>query len=96
MDTSFILASFDLHCEWKNTPPAYRIYLNNELFTERTWEWRDAYLKNTLQIQGPSGEYKVRIEPVQPCDAKFWATNHAIEQGPAEWANQHRLIIKGN
>jgi hypothetical protein len=40
----------DIHCEWAGTAPSYRVFVNDELFTERTFIWRDQYLTEILQI----------------------------------------------
>ena len=37
METVFVKAMFDIDCEWSDTQPAYRVFVNDELFTERTW-----------------------------------------------------------
>jgi hypothetical protein len=50
MKNQFVLASFDINCTWKKIAPVYRILVNNELFAERQWRWRDHYLTEVLQI----------------------------------------------
>ena len=37
MKTYFI--EFYLFCNWKDLPPTYRIFLDDELITERTYIW---------------------------------------------------------
>jgi len=37
MQTCFI--SFNLFCKWKDFPQTYRIYLNDQLMTERDYIW---------------------------------------------------------
>ena len=85
MDTVFVRALFDIDCDWEGLPPSYRVYVNDELFAERTWAWTDCYLTEMLQIQAPPGKYHVRIEKVGPSLAEFRTANHRIEHGPACW-----------
>ena len=54
---------FDLYCDWQTNPPAYRVYVNNEMFTESNYVWSGPqYLTEMLQLDAPPGKYKVRIE----------------------------------
>ena len=84
---------FDLDCEWEGLPPTYRIYVNDELFAERTWTWVDHYLTEMLQISAPPGVYQVRVEPVSPHLSKFTATNHKVEYGPGCWRDPAHVEI---
>jgi hypothetical protein len=91
--TQFVKASFDLNCDWEGLPPVYRIYVNDELFTEREWIWIDHYLTETLQIEAPPGQYSVRVEPVGPCIANFVVKNNKIDHGHAAWRGETALEI---
>jgi hypothetical protein len=42
------------------------VYVNNELFNERTWVWREQYLEEFLQIWAGPGKYELRWELVPP------------------------------
>ena len=88
VNTKFVKAIFDINCSWEWIQPAYRVYVNDELFTERTWIWTDFYLEETLQIQAPPGKYQVRLEPVTPNLAKFEVSNFRIEYGNARWISE--------
>ena len=92
MDTVFVKAFFDLDCEWEGLPPTYRVYVNDELFAERSWIWTDCYLSEMLQIQAPPGRYEVRVEPVGPNLARFTVANHRVEYGPAHWIKKGRVL----
>ena len=93
MDRHVVLAGFDLYCEWSGTPPVYRVWLDDQLFTERTWCWNDVYLENLLQINSPTAKYTLRVEKVGDSDAKFTVKRHRIERGPARWAKNNKLVI---
>lgn len=92
METVFVKAMFDIDCEWSDTQPAYRVFVNDELFTERTWVWQDTYLEEILQIQACPGQYHIQLKPVHS-HSKFTVTNHRIEHGPARWIDDEHLEI---
>ena len=71
----------------------YRVYVNDELFSEREWRWTDCYLTEILQIQAPPGRYVVRIEPVGRNLATFTTRNHRVEYGTAQWIDAQNLEI---
>ena len=93
MKKQFVKAFFDLHCDWQGLPPSYRIYINDELFAERTFYWENEYLKEILQIEAPAGMYTVKFEPLKPNLATFQMENHGIEHGSARWVDQQTLEI---
>ena len=93
MENKFVRAVFDLDCEWEGLTPTYRIYVNDELFAERTWVWTNEYLIEMLQISAPPGVYQVRVEPVAPHLARFVADNHRVEYGPGRWIRTDSLEI---
>jgi hypothetical protein len=91
MKTVFVKAVFDINCKIfnharkNNIMPVYRVFVNDELFTERTWIWEDVYLEEILQIQAAAGQYQVQLQAVMPEYHKFTVSNHRIEHGPAQW-----------
>ena len=89
----FVKALFDLDCDWEGLPPVYRIYVDDELFAERTWRWTEHRLTEILQIDAVPGNYTVRIESVLPSLAKFNTQKHRVTHGPAKWIDQHTLEI---
>jgi hypothetical protein len=83
MQTEFVIAVADINCEWSGEPPRYRCYVNNELFTERTWIWKDVYLEEALQILAEPGRYHIRYELVDADNATLTANNYKITLGTA-------------
>jgi hypothetical protein len=83
MEPEFVIAKCDIYCNWTGPYPRYRCYVNNELFTERTWIWRDCYLEENLQIMAPPGMYTVKVELLDTEHAKIKMRNLRIETGPA-------------
>ena len=79
---AFCRVSFDLFCD-KGHDPRYRIYVNNELFTERTYIWKGTqYLRENLQINAEPGVYKIELEKIDPSKLKM--RNTRVDLGPAE------------
>lgn len=92
MSTVFVKAWFDLDCEWEGLPPTYRVYVNDELFAERTWIWTDHYLSEMLQILAEPGRYEVRVEHAGPDLARFIVSNQRVEIGPGAWIKKGRVL----
>jgi len=95
MNRYFVQVLADVNCEWEGLDPVYRVYVNEELFAERSWRWTDAYLEETLQIEAEPGEYRLRWELVQPCLARLTVSNVRVDQGPASVKNNELLRITG-
>jgi hypothetical protein len=74
--------------------PQYRAYVNNELFTERTWIWRNEYLEECLQIFAPPGKYNIRYELVDPLSATLQVKNLRVINGPGVIVENNCLLIK--
>lgn len=94
MTRHFIRLLFDVHCDWEGRAPDYRVYVNDELFTERTYNFTDAYLEEMLQIEAPPGEYQIRCELVPPAFARIRTENMRVDFGPGV-ANGNTLRIHG-
>ena len=86
MTKEYIRLLCDVHCEWEGLPPIYRVYVNDELFAERTWIWADSavYLEELLQIEAEPGEYQIRYELVPPNLAQLAVKNMRVEHGPGQ------------
>lgn len=54
----------DVHCNWSEVPPAYRIYVNNDLITERTFSWPgyQVYIRENITCDLAQGIHRIRIE----------------------------------
>ena len=93
MEPVFVKAHFDLHCDWEGLPPSYRVYVNDELFAERTYIWTNEYLNEMLQISAPPGRYQVRVELIKPNLAKVSTENYTVSVGPGRWIEPGVLEI---
>jgi hypothetical protein len=94
MTKQFIRVLYDIDCEWESFEPIYRTYVNDELFSERTWRWTEHYLEELLQIQAEPGEYVIRHELVAPHLATLTVSNMRVDHGPATVENSVLRIVQ--
>jgi hypothetical protein len=87
MSKQFICVLYDIDCEWESFEPIYRTYVNDELFSERTWRWTEHYLEEMLQIEAEPGEYVIRHELVPPHLATLTVSNMRVKNGAATVEN---------
>jgi hypothetical protein len=68
----------------KLLPSIYRLYINNDLLTERTWRYgnHNALHEEIYANLKPDNEYTLRVEPVvkNPAQAKFKVSDFATPQ----------------
>jgi hypothetical protein len=93
MDKKFVRILSNIDCEWEGLPPVYRLYVNEELFSERTWTWRDARLQEELQIEAVPGDYALRYELVAPHLASMLVKDLTVDVGPAQVVDSTRFRI---
>jgi len=84
MTKQFVRILSDIDCDWKALPPIYRLYVNDELFSERTWIWTDKFLQENLQIEAEPGVYELKYELVAPHLATLKVGSLSVDYGPAE------------
>lgn len=87
MQTHFVRVKCDVTVKVFNYPLRYRAYVNEELFTERTWIWPEAYLEESFQIQAPPGVYPIRFESVDAANGRVKARNYRVITGPGRIVN---------
>jgi hypothetical protein len=93
-ETKFLKVLFDLHCDWEGFPPEYRLYVNDELFTERTYDFSsDTFVREMLQIEASPGEYEIRLEKLGPQVSEFTISNTHIKLGPGEVIDERKFRI---
>lgn len=83
MSKNSTIVTCDVRCNWHKHQPKYRAYVNDELFTERTWVWENAYLEETFQISAKPGKYVIRYEVLEGKRATIIASNFRVEHGNA-------------
>lgn len=75
MKAKSVLLKCDVWIDNFEATTAYRLYVANDLFAERTWIWTDHYLEENIAITAKPGRYPVRIELVQPSWANLDVRN---------------------
>jgi len=93
MQTEFVIAKCDVYCKWTGPFPRYRCYVNDELFSERTWIWRDVYLEESLQIQAVPGQYTIRVELLDTEHSSIKVRNLRVDTGPGQIGRDGLLHI---
>jgi len=90
-----VIVSFDLYCTWDGKAPWYRVYVNNELQTERTYKFNNAseYLNERLPLYLTSGQHTIRIESLG-VNALFRPANLNIDTGSARILDQDKLLFE--
>jgi|TARA_R110000782_G_scaffold11744_3_gene35485 hypothetical protein len=79
----FVRVLCDVNCDWTGVPPVYRVYVDDELFAERTWIWTDRYLEEMLQIEALPGEYTISYQLADPATAEL-SINIRVDFGPGK------------
>jgi hypothetical protein len=64
---------FNVHCYYSGANPRYRVYVDNDLITERTFVWSsgEQYIEETVILEAPTGTHQLRVENVDPALGTF-------------------------
>lgn len=95
MQKHFVLVTCDVHCKWTGEHPRYRVFVNDEMFTERTWIWHNEYLEENIQIEAPAGAYTIKVQLLDTAHAKLTVNNMRVKFGPAVISPVGELVISG-
>ena len=84
----------DVFCRKREAgAPSYRIYVDGDLITERSYIWENAmlpdnpvgqYVKENIWVNLAAGEHEVTIVPVDPSFRGFYITNVMLDDQPAQ------------
>jgi len=101
MNTFPVSVTCDVTAKVLAQPFRYRVYVNNELFTERTWIWQGVHLEEMLPIVAPAGIYPIRFETVDPENGRIKVRNHrtdieALQDKIAKLGNELVQLNKDN
>ena len=72
--------TFELWCEWSGEPPSYRVYINNDLMTERTYTFDNSqeYLEERVPLLTKSGAHFLKIDNLNSDNATFTIKNFKV------------------
>jgi hypothetical protein len=94
MTKQFVRVVSDVFCDWEGLAPTYRVFVNDELFAERTWIWTEDYLEEALHIHAEPGKYHIRYELVPPNLAQLKVQNMRVVHGVGKIKNNELLRIQ--
>lgn len=54
----------DVHCHWNDVTPSYRVYVDNDLLTERTFGWPgyQVFVRENMICELEKGLHTIRVE----------------------------------
>ena len=79
MKTYSVNVICDVTAKVLDHPFRYRVYVNNELFAERSWIWQGVYLEEMLPISAPAGVYPIRFETVDDAHGRIKVRNYRVQ-----------------
>ena len=70
----------DVLCDWQSEPQAYRLYIDNDLYTERTYIWHNPnqWVREIMVAELESGQHTIKLLPVNSKFSGFRLSNFAI------------------
>ena len=73
----------DVHCDSSTDSPVYRVYVDHDLYTERTWIWSsyDTFIREHLIAELSPGQHQVRIEKVRG-EGNFTVDRFTLDKVP--------------
>lgn len=93
MKTNAVIVTCDVHVKYSGASPVYRLYVGQELFTERTWIWSQEYLQEQIVLEAPYGVYPIRYELMPHPDAEIRIKNAEVKSGPGRFRKNLVLEI---
>lgn len=78
-----VFVSFDLWCDWSGNPPAYRLYLDGELLTERNYIWNNPrqIIQERIPANLTEGKHYLTLENLNTSSSTFHIRNFRINEG---------------
>lgn len=67
-------------CHWSVDPPCYRIFVDQDLITERSYNYAgfDFFIRENLAVNLPAGMHSIRLENISP-NGKFTLKNLTVD-----------------
>lgn len=87
--------SAEIYCNWDQQAPVYRVYVDQDLLTERTYKWvnPEQFVCERIVVNLESGMHELRIQAVDSADQdKFSVKNVHINHQPAPYVNNQIII----
>ena len=60
---SIASVKFDVYCTRAEGNPAYRLYVDGDLLTERTWAWPayEVFVRENIEVEVEAGEHRLDL-----------------------------------
>ena len=60
------LITADVYAQWGAVSPSYRVYVNNDLLTERDFSWpgHEVFIRENIVVDLEPGVHQLRIEQI--------------------------------
>jgi hypothetical protein len=73
----------DVYCTRSEGSPSYRIFVDDELLTERTWVWPayENYVTEHVDVDVAAGAHRLEVKECN-CDAVFYVQNITVNGKP--------------
>ena len=77
---TLVSITVDISCSYTGTPPVYRVFVDSELLTERTfiWDSQTQYVREHIQVNLSPGVHWLSIEQLDDT-AIFTVTNIQVD-----------------
>lgn len=75
--------TIDVYCQWSDVAPAYRIYVDDDMITERAFRFPgdDFFIKEYLTCNLDPGLHSLRLEQCSP-NGQFSIKNIVVDDRP--------------
>jgi hypothetical protein len=87
--------SVEVYCDWHLEQPAYRVYVGDDLLTERTYRWvnPEQFICERMIVYVEQGRYDLRVMAVDPANQdKFSIRNVHVNHQLTPCVNDQILI----
>lgn len=76
----------DVWCKYYDTAPIYRVYVDDELLTERTFIWSSLnnYIREHIEVDIERGIHELKIVNCSGDKVKFITNNITVNGKPSE------------
>ena len=89
-----VVISVDIYCHWVTTPFAYRLYIDDDLLTERTYIWNNTEqaVREHIIVNLDQGVHTLKVEPVDSNVQRFIKRNVTIDRRPILLTNDQFTV----
>lgn len=86
--------ALEIHCLYAKQGPRYRLYVDQDLITERTFTWVSGkqYIHEHIVVNVQPGQHSIRIENVDPDLGIITTKNLTLDGIPTAGENVFEII----